>query len=55
MTEPTPVFPPQWYADRVNANRPGLPPLSQLDPLLMSLWHIATEDKPQQLISITGI
>lgn len=48
MAEAPPLLPPQWWADRINAARrdigpwPGLPPLSRLDGIVMTSWHIAT-------------
>ena len=52
-----PLFPPPWFADRLNVARAaeGLPPLGALDGIMMLAWSIARDVKPGPLCLVTGI
>ena len=59
MDEP-PLLPPCWWVDQINAARrdigpwPGLPPLSRLDGIMLTSWHIATRAPLPPMCMITG-
>jgi hypothetical protein len=62
--EAIPLFPPSWFVENLNAGvsrdwaGAGSPPVrTALDPLVMHLWHLATENlrKPMPFVPVVII